>query len=307
MPGILQSRSTNPAAYIIMALTPLFFSTNLVFGRGVTGDVAPFTLAFLRWFSVAVVLSPLIWRERSRIAAISPRGRLRVALLGFLGMWICGALVYVALEYTTATNATLLYATSSIMIILFEALIYGRKSGWREAAGIVLAFAGIAVIVLRGSMDALLSLTFNIGDIIILGTACSWALYSVLQRQGEIIAIPNLPAFGLIAGVGALLLLPFAMHEFFTDAPMPRSAYAWQNVGGIVLFASLLAFSGFQYGVRKLGPSLAGIFLYLMPPYGIVLAIIFLGETLSTFHFAGGALVIGGVVLATLPKRLQSA
>lgn len=307
MPGVLQSRSVDPLPYIIMTLTPLFFSTNLVFGRGVTGDVAPFTLAFLRWFSVAVVLSPLIWREQSRIAAISPRGRLHVALLGFLGMWICGALVYVALEYTTATNATLLYATSSIMIILFEALIYGRKSGWREAVGIVLAFAGIAVIVLRGSMDALLSLTFNIGDIIILGTACSWALYSVLQRQGEITALPNLPAFGLIAGVGALLLLPFAMYEFYIDAPMPRSAHAWQNVGGIVLFASLLAFSGFQYGVRTLGPSLAGIFLYLMPAYGVVLAIIFLGETLSGFHFAGGALVIGGVVLATLPKRLQSA
>lgn len=307
MSGALQSKPIEPTAYVIMALTPLFFSTNLVFGRGVSGEIAPFTLAFLRWLSVAVVLSPLIWRERQRIAAISSNGCYRLALLGFLGMWVCGALVYVALEYTTATNATLLYATSSIMIIMLEALFYGRKSGWREAAGVVLAVSGIVVIVIKGSLDALLSLTFNIGDLIILGTSFSWALYSVLQRRGEISAVPNLPAFGLIAAVGALWLLPFAVFEFFADAPMPRTAYAWQNLGGIVLFASLLAFSGFQYGLRTLGPSLAGIFMYLMPAYGILLAIIFLGETLSAFHFAGGALVIGGVVLATLPNRLWSA
>lgn len=298
--------SAGSTAYIIMALTPLCFSTNLIFGRGVTDDVAPFTLAFLRWSAVAVILSPLVWREADRIAAMSAPALARLAVLGFLGMWICGAIVYVALDYTTATNATLLYTTSAVMIIVLEALFYGRRSGWREAVGVILAIVGVLVIVVKGTMTIFLSMSFNIGDLMILGTAFSWALYSVLQRQEEIARLPNLAIFGLVAGVGAIMLLPFAAYEFLSDAEMPRSGDTWLSIGGIILFASLLAFSGFQYGVRTLSPSLAGIFMYLMPVYGVALAILFLNESLSTHHIAGGLLVFGGVVLATLPKRIES-
>lgn len=294
-------------AYIVMAFTPLFFSTNLIFGRSAIGEVAPFTLAFLRWLAVALVLAPMTWTARERIAGMSRHGHRHILLLGFLGMWICGAMVYVGLQYTTATNATLLYTTSSVMIIMLEGMFYGRASGWREAAGIVLALAGVVVIVVKGSLAVLTALAFNAGDLIILAAAIAWAWYSVLQRHGEVATLPNLAAFGLVSATGALLLAPFAVSEYLAGAPMPKSALAWQSLGGIILFASLLAFSAFQYGVRRLGPSLAGIFMYAMPVYGVALAAIFLGEAVKPYHLTGAALVIGGVVTVTLPTRIGSA
>ncbi|MEX0344135.1 MAG: DMT family transporter [Rhizobiaceae bacterium] len=303
--SIAQDKSgTGPVAYIVMALTPLFFSTNLIFGRGVSGDVAPFTLAFLRWLAVAIVLFPLLWQARTQIQAISTSGFGRICVLGFLGMWVCGALVYVALDYTTATNATLIYTTSSVMIILIEFLFYGRKSNWREAVGIVMAMAGIVVIVVKGSLELLLSLTFNPGDLIILISALSWAVYSVLQRRGEVASIPTLPALALISAVGAVWLLPFAIWEFSSGQEMPETRHAWGSIAGIIVFASLLAFSGFQFGVRHLGAPVAGIFMYMLPVYGVALAMIFLGERLEFYHLAGAALVMGGIVSATLPMRL---
>ncbi len=288
-------------AVLVMLVTPLFFSTNLIFGRGVVDEVAPFTLAFLRWAFVAVALSPFLLRERRVALPVLKANAPLVVLLGFLGMWICGALVYLALDMTTATNGTLIYTTSPVIILLIEAAFRGRRIGRREAIGSAIAFVGVAVIVLKGDLDALLSLDVNAGDLIFVGTAVAWAVYSILYRSPRLAPLSNLALFSAVAAAGALTLLPFAAAEFLLDLPMPSTASAWGSIAGIVVFSSLLAFSGFQFGVRRLGPSAAGVFMYLLPPYGVFLAVAFLGETFHPFHAAGIALVMGGIALATAP------
>lgn len=289
------------AAIVVMVLTPLFFSTNLIFGRGVIGEVAPFTLAFLRWGAVALALSPFVVADRkAALRLVAKNGRFLV-LLGFLGMWICGALVYLALQHTTATNGTLIYTTSPVFIILIDAMVNRRRIGLRPAAGSILALAGIATIVLRGEPSALLSLDFNEGDLIFVGAAIAWAVYSLMLRSPRVTGVANLALLPLIAAAGALLLAPFAAYEFVSGAPMPVTAGAWGGIAGIVAFASLAAFLGFQFGIRRLGAPVAGVFMYLMPPYGVGLAVLFLGETFHLYHAIGIALVSGGVILATLP------
>jgi len=302
----LDDRSKGRAglAVLVMLVTPLFFSTNLIFGRFVVDEVAPFTLAFLRWASVAIALAPFLLRERGAAAAVLRGSAALVVLLGFLGMWICGALVYLALDMTTATNGTLIYTTSPVIILLIEAVFRGRRIGRREAIGSAVAFVGVAVIVLRGDLDALLTLDVNAGDLIFVGTAIAWAVYSILYRSPRLSTLSNLALFSAVAAAGAVTLLPFAAAELLGGAPMPRTASAWGGIAGIVVFSSLLAFSGFQFGVRRLGPSAAGVFMYLLPPYGVFLAVAFLGETFHAFHAAGIALVMGGIALATAPAAL---
>ena len=299
-----RSKGRAGLAVLVMLVTPLFFSTNLIFGRFVVDEVAPFTLAFLRWASVAIALAPFLLRERGAAAAVLRGSAALVVLLGFLGMWICGALVYLALDMTTATNGTLIYTTSPVIILLIEAVFRGRRIGRREAIGSAVAFVGVAVIVLRGDLDALLTLDVNAGDLIFVGTAIAWAVYSILYRSPRLSTLSNLALFSAVAAAGAVTLLPFAAAELLGGAPMPRTASAWGGIAGIVVFSSLLAFSGFQFGVRRLGPSAAGVFMYLLPPYGVFLAVAFLGETFHAFHAAGIALVMGGIALATAPAAL---
>ncbi len=289
------------AAIVVMVLTPLFFSTNLVFGRGVIGEVAPFTLAFLRWGAVALALSPFVLADRAAARRLVLQNGRFLMLLGFLGMWFCGALVYIALQRTTATNGTLIYTTSPVFIILIDAVVNRRRIGLRPAAGSVLALTGIAFIVLRGELSALLSLDFNEGDLLFVGAAIAWAVYSLMLRSSRVTGVANLALLPLIAAAGALLLAPFAAWEFLTGAPMPVTANAWSGIAGIVVFASLAAFLGFQFGVRRLGAPVAGVFMYLMPPFGVGLAVLFLGETFHIHHAVGIVLVTGGVILATLP------
>ena len=152
-------------------------------------------------------------------------------------------------------------------------------------------------------MQTLLSLSFNIGDLIFVACAISWAVYSVLLRTPKLRPLQTMPLFMLIAASGAVLLAPFAIVEIVWLQAFPTSANAWMNIAGIVLLASLLAFSMFQFGIKVLGPSLTGIFMYLLPVYGVGLAVIFLGEDLALYHLWGIGLVLSGVILATWPKK----
>jgi drug/metabolite transporter (DMT)-like permease len=285
-----------------MLVAPAFFASNMVFGRATIPAVAPFTLAFVRWLLVGLILLPAVLRQWPIARAVMHRHWRKLFFSAFLGMWICGGVVYLALRYTTATNGTLIFTISTVFIILFEAILGTRRLRWRDGLGSLIALAGVVVIVLKGRPGALLDLAFNGGDLLFLLAAIAWAIYSIAARSSHLSELDNFAQLALTALAGAALLLPFSAAEWFRGLPMPVSAHAWSGIAGIVVFSSLLAFSCFQFGVRALGPSLAGVFMYLLPPYGVILATAFLGESVAAYHLAGIAMVMGGVVLATLPK-----
>lgn len=288
---------------IVMLLTPLMFSSNLIFGRGLVGVVPPFTLACIRWLSVSLLLSPLIWAERHQIKALFQSNARLMLLMGFLGMWICGGLVYLSLNYTTATNGTLIYTTSPVFIMLIEWLVLGRVIIARQWFGAFVAFMGVAVIVTRGDWHIFTTMRFNIGDLMILVAAISWAIYSVLGRKPQFMVISTFANLGLIAFFGAITLIPLALWEWQQATTPLITQAALPGLVGIVFISSILAFGGFQYGVRKLGTVTAGFCMYLLPPYGVGLAVLLLGEQLYSFHIAGIILVMTGIVLATWPKK----
>lgn len=299
--------SERTRAYLALCVMPLFFTSNLIIGRAAIGAVEPFTLAFLRWLLAALLLLPLALPGlRANRALLAAQWR-RLMLLGFLGMWICGAIVYLGLKYTTATNATLIYTSSPVLILLLERVFRGRAIGTREAVGIVLALAGVVAIIVKGSLQVLLGLSYNIGDLLFAAAALSWAVYSVLLKDRTLAPLPSNTLFAATAAMGALTLAPFMAAEVAWTGRFPTDPAAWASIAGIVISASFLAFSTYQYGVKVLGPAVTGLFMYLLPPYGVLMAVIFLGERLQPYHIAGTALVMAGLILATAPARFLKA
>jgi drug/metabolite transporter (DMT)-like permease len=280
----------------VIALVPLFFSVNVVIGRSIVTEVGPWTLAFLRWGLAFVVVLPVAAVAlRQNAALLLAQGPL-ILLLGFLGMFICGGAVYVALHYTTATNATLIYAASNVLILVLEWAFRGRAVGLRELIGTLLALIGVAVVALRGGAAGL---EFNPGDLLIAVAAASWAIYAVLLKRPELTALPGLPFFAATMLAGAILLVPMMLWEVATATALPQTAGAWLGVAAVALIPSVGAFFGYQYGVRRFGPATMAASSYLWTPYGVILALIFLGEALHLYHVVGLALILPGVVLAT--------
>ncbi|WP_137134640.1 DMT family transporter [Rhizobium sp. FKY42] len=294
-----------PVAYdwALFLLAPVFFSSNIIFGRGILGEIGPFITAFIRWFGAALIILPFVWHDRLAGIAFVRRHTGYWLMLGILGMGICGGVVYWALTATSASNATLIYTTSSLFIILFQWLFQSRQLIAREIVGMVIAFTGVAAIVLQGDLSALLHLRFNIGDFGILIAAIAFAAYSLLLRSPRAAEVAPLSLFCLLAASGAICLLPLAIIDYHFGGLLPHTQMAWFKLAGIIAFASLAAFYCFQHAVRVFGPAMAGVTLYLMPPLSIIMAVVFLGEAFHAYHAAGIVLVTGGVILATMPKK----
>jgi drug/metabolite transporter (DMT)-like permease len=302
--GIMATPSEAKRAYLLLLVMPLLFSSNLVIARAMGDAVPPFTLAALRWGVAALILLPFTWgslvAERTRLAA-SWR---RILLLGFLGMWICGAGVYWALGMTTATNGTLIYTTSPVLVLLIEALVWGKRLSLTRLAGVALAMLGVAVIVLRGDLGSLARLDLNLGDIGMAAAALAWALYSLVLKNDRLTAIPTLTLFAAIALAGTAVLAPFALVELAIHGGWPGTGRIWLGVAALALFSAVGAFSLYQYGVKVVGPSITSCFLYLLPVYGVGMAVAFLGEEFRAFHLAGMALVLVGLIAATAPPDI---
>lgn len=289
--------------WMIFLAVPFFFSSNLIFGRGIIGEVAPFTTAFLRWAGSALIVLPFVIHDWQNCWNFIRQRTLVWLMLGFLGMWICGGSVYWALEFTTAANTTLIYTTSTLFILLFQRIFDGRKISQLEFLGMIIAFAGVGAIVLKGDVTQLTALNFNIGDVVVLIAAISFAGYSMLLKDKAAQTMKSLSLFFVIALSGAITLAPSAYAEWMNDAQMPSTASAYGMLAGIIVFASIASFYCFTHVVRVFGPTTAGITLYTTPPVSIILAVTILGEEFLPYHLVGIILVIGGVILSTFPMR----
>lgn len=300
------SNQTILIAYGLLALSPLFMATNVVIGRAAMEVMPPMGLAFWRWLLAFAILVPLGWvglRQHWRqLVAHWPR----VLLLGILGMLVAGGFVYTGLETTTATNAGLIYAISPIVIVVATWAGRGEPIAIHQSFGIAIAVIGVITILTKGAPSALLDLDLTIGDLWVLAAATAWGVYSVVIKHPGL-AMPTLSLFAAIAGAGVVVIAPFyAVETIVFDRPVVPSVSVVLSVAGVALVSSIAAFGTYQKGIAVIGPGRAGPFMYLMPAWAAVMAMLFLGEQFRTFHAIGFALIIPGVALATWPGRRKA-
>lgn len=289
------------SAAALFIASSAFMASNALLGRAAIEVMPPVALAFWRWLlAFAIVLPfalPGLLAHRRAIVAAWPR----LLLLGGLAMGICGANVYIGLRQTTATNTGLIYAISPVLILLLSAAMGAERIALRQAAGVALAFAGVTVILAQGELRHLLGLDFNPGDLWILSGAVAWAVFTLLLRYWRL-GLPTLTLFAANAAAGVIVLAPFyAWESLVWSEPAVFTGRAALLSLGLALFASVFSFTSYQWTIRAIGPSRAGAALYVMPLWTAGLAALWLGEELRQHHLLGAALILPGVVMATLP------
>lgn len=285
-------------ARILLFITPALFTTNMVLARATAGLIPPVALAELRCLGVVLLLLPFCSAELWRHRAVFRREAGHLAVLGFLGMGICGAGVYYGAATTTATNIGLLYATSPVLIILLSRALFGERISRRQMLGTALALLGVLAIILRGDPAGLLHLSFSAGDLIIFVAAISWALYSVLLKHWRS-ALSVTARLAAIAFAGVVVMLPVQVFELATLGPPVFDLPTIAAVATLILVPGVGAYATFSYMTKHLGPNRTGLMLYLAPIYTAVMAWLLLGEAFAFYHWLGAALVLPGLYLAT--------
>ena len=292
-------------AFLLLALAMLFWAGNWVIGRALRDAFEPVALNFWRWAIAALVLAPFALPElRGKFGVIQRHAGI-LALLSLTGVAMFHAMVYAGLKTTSTVNAVLLNSSLPLFIIACAWVLERERTTLRQVGGMLVSIAGILVILSRGDPRSLLHFDVHPGDAWILLAMPVWGVYSVLlkRRPPEIGGVAFL---FLIAIAGVVLLAPALALEA-TYAPMRRpSAPAAAGVLYVALFASVAAFICWNRGVAIVGANAAGFTLHLLPVFGTLLAMAFLGETFQRFHAAGIATIVAGVVVATRAAPAQN-
>ena len=292
---------THVSPYLLLTLANLFWAGNWIVSRALRDELPPVALSFWRWVVALLCLLPLslphVRRDWPQLRAAWPW----LLLFGALGTGGYNVLVYGGLQYTTAINGTLLNSFIPIMIVLISWLLLGKRLHGREVTGIVVSFIGVVGIVAHGDLQRLRELGLNVGDLWILASVLAWSAYTLLlSRRPQVHALAFLTA---ISVTGLIFLFPFYLWEMAQGRHVIPTPAAIAGVVYTGVFPAFLGYILWNRGVAEVGPARAGLFMHLVPAFGILLSMIFLDETPAPYHAVGIALIFAGIWLNTRRVR----
>jgi drug/metabolite transporter (DMT)-like permease len=283
--------------YLLLCITALCWAGNAIVGRLAAGHIPPVSLSFLRWSLAFLLILPFAWKHLVRDwAAI--RGHLgTMIVLSITGIGAFNTLQYWALEHTQALNTLLLQSAAPLVVALWSLILLGVRLTLAQACGVLLSLAGVLVILLHGDLTTLSNIAFNKGDLIFTVALVIFALYSVLTLKRP--QIHGLSFVGFTFGCGAACLVPLFIWELYARPVMQLDTANLLTLAYVALFPSTLAYLCFNRGVQLIGANRAAPFFHVVPVFGTVMSIVFLGEHPQAFHFIGFALVLAGVFVAS--------
>jgi drug/metabolite transporter (DMT)-like permease len=291
-------------AYLLIATA--LWAGNAVAGRLLVGSVSPITLSAVRWGLAALLLLPLGWRVFKPNSALW-QNKKRFLLLGLFGVGSYNVLLYLALQTSTAINVTLIGASMPIWMLFIGAVFYQTKPNLLQLIGAIVSLLGVAIVLTRGELAALLSMKMVIGDLLIMLATVLWAIYSwMLSRPGSSTERQWPWADFLMAQV----LVGLLWTGFF-DGFEIASGHAYLDLnlwtGSLILFVavgpSLVAYRCWGMGVSGAGPTVAAFFANFIPLFTAILSAAMLGEPPQLFHGVAFALIVAGIWVSSSQSR----
>lgn len=292
--GVLSWLMNRP--YLLLSLMSLFWAGNIVLGRFIAGQIPPMTLSLIRWVGAFLLVLPFAWTQLVKDWPTIRRQFGLMVVLSVTGVATFNCLAYWGLQYTQALNALLLQSSGPLFVAFFSFLLMGIRLTWAQTFGIIISMIGVMTILLRGDITTLSTIQFNKGDIAYTVALAVFGMYSALAAKRP--AIHPLSFLAFTCGCGSLFIVPPVIWEIANNLTTTVNVTTVLTMIYVVIFPSTLAYLFFNRGVELIGANRAAPFFHLIPVFGSVLAIAFLGERPRLFHLIGYALVLAGVFIA---------
>jgi drug/metabolite transporter (DMT)-like permease len=287
-----------PVALFLLFACGAMFVSNTVAARFAPAYAPPIALAFWRWTTVALLLTPFVWRLAWRHRGVLRREAPVIFLLASCGMGLTGTTIYFAGETTTALNIIVIYAFSPVLIAVGAWALLREPASWTLVLGLVVATFGLLYTVTHGDLAVLLHMTFVAGDLWALLSTLAWTFYSLAVVRWPS-ALPPFVRMWAVAAAGALVISPFMLAETLLSRAMPATM---QSVWLILFLGTVPSIGGYTLHAhlsKALGANRTAVIAYFAPVAGTLLAWIVLGERPEIFHLVGGVAVLAGTWLTT--------
>jgi len=259
-------------------------------------EVSPATVVWLR-FAMGVVVLGVAVVARRQLALVPPKELALFAALGFIGITFHQWLQSNALVTSQASTSAWIITTTPVFMAILGRLVLGERLGLQRLAGIMVAAAGVLLVVTRGRLATLATGHFGApGDILMLLSAPNWAIFSVLSRRALRTQPPTRTMFYVMTLGWVFSAVPFAAGPGFSEVGH-LSARGWAGIAFLGVACSGLAYIAWYDALQRMSASEAGALLYFEPLVAMAVAAVVLGERVGFATLAGGVTILAGVWL----------
>lgn len=290
---------------LLLLATIGFWAINLtVIKNVISGTLPPLSFTALRFALGSIILLPLLRGLLPAERAVAGSDRWKIVGVGLIGNTFYQLFFITGIANTTPTSAALILATPPIFIALIGALFKLERLSWLAWLGILLSFGGIALVIVGNAPTETSSSTANpvLGDVLTLGAAIMWALYTLLaapllKRHAPI----KMTALTVASGTAPLVVI--AVPGSLTTDWSTVGLNAWLGVlysGGVAL---AIGYFFWNRGVQQVGAARTAVYSNLTPVLSALVAWLVRGDALTIYHVIGAAVILTGITLTRKGRR----
>lgn len=285
-----------PVISVLFAV--LVWGISFVATKVVLDDIPPVSIAFFRQM-IAILPLLLLLRANGESLRLA-KGELRLFFIAaFFGLVLYFVFENTGLQYTTASNASMLVAAIPVFTLVIETIIHKKKLALFTLAMILISIAGVYLVLFEDGLPDFSSKTF-LGNMLVFGAMVSWIVYTYLSKRLSAkynsLKITTVQTFCSIP-----LFLPFLIREV-PQWRMP-SLMPLLNLAFLGILCSAAAYVAYLHGIQKLGPVIPSAFLNLMPVVTILTGMVLLAEIPTPMQIIGAVLIIGSLTALTIRGR----
>jgi drug/metabolite transporter (DMT)-like permease len=199
------------------------------------------------------------------------------------------------LKYTTAANTGWIIGTAPIFMAILAAIFFREKIGLLKISGIIIAMFGLLLLIGKGNITNV-DLIENKGDLLVLASAFTWGIYSMVNKKISLSYSPLMTILYLFVMM-VIIIIPFNLNASSINSVVNLSLNGWISILFLGLFCSGIAYVIWAYSLRDLESAKVGAFLYFEPLVTVLAAWVLLSESITFLMILSGAIITLGVVL----------
>ena len=290
-------------AYIMLICATLFWAGNFIVGKyAFLTEIPPLSLVFYRWLLVWIILLPFTYKDIIKHKDTILNNLPLLFFLGLTSVGLFNSFTYLSLIYTQVINSSLFNTAIPAIIILLCFLFKVEKTNKFQLSGLFISVCGILAIITKLNLDILLSLNFNKGDLIMIGGALTWGIYSTLLKRKKF-TLPLLTLVHIVCTFGLVSVFPQFLYEVWNGQVIKFDIDLFYTLIFLALFPSIGSYYCWAGAVSIIGANRAGIFLSLIPLFSTIMAIALYNEKFQFFHLIGAILILVGLYLSNKENK----
>ncbi|MGP4040938.1 DMT family transporter [Gracilibacillus sp. D59] len=284
--------------YLLLLLVPLFWGGAFGTAQHVITEISPLIAATLRFGSAGLILLTIILVRGEWNWEVLRKRWLGLFLMAITGIFSYNAFFFVALKYTSAVNGSLIMSTTPVFVTVGAILFLHETWNKRLGMGLFLSLTGVFLVIIQGSFQTLISLSFNNGDLLFIAALFSWVIHGLI---GKVVMQGVSPLFTTTVTtlIGSIFLAIGSFFDGEWEDVLAMSGQSWIEMVYMVVFATVIGFFLWNKGIQQIGASKSSIYMNLVPINAAWIAVLLYGESIGWQQLLGMGMVITGVFIAT--------